>query len=87
MDDNPAASLVSQKGVHPAPAPAHIAALKERQNRAAVGRFEARKAVRQQADKLKDQGLFLELEDPAKIAERAARKEGRRRQVPISYRR
>lgn len=38
MDDNPAASLVSQKGVHPAPAPAHIAALKERQNRAAAGR-------------------------------------------------
>jgi V8-like Glu-specific endopeptidase len=82
MNDNPVASLVSERGIQRTPEIGYTAKLKEQQDRAAAARFEARKAVRQQADKLKDQGLFLELADPAKIAERAARKGGKAQASP-----
>lgn len=75
MNDNPVTSAVPAGGATPLAAQA--ASLKDRQGQAAARRFAERTAARQQADQLRQQGLFLELEQPAKIAERAARKAGR----------
>lgn len=56
---------------------ARLESLRARQVEAAAKRFEDRTAAREHADRLKQNGLFLAVDDPDRIAARAARKIGR----------
>jgi hypothetical protein len=58
-------------------AAALLASLRDRQAAAAQQRFAERRPEREHTDQLKQRGLFLAVDEPARIAERAARKIGK----------
>lgn len=75
MNDNPVVETASIGNILAA-GQSQTELLLNRQRMAAARRYEDRKAVREKGDRLKQQGLFFALDDPAQIAERAARKTG-----------
>lgn len=70
------AATGTMRGAPPAAA-APVESLRLQQVAAAAQRFAERRPEREQAEQLKQRGLFLAVDDPGQIAERAARRLGR----------
>jgi V8-like Glu-specific endopeptidase len=75
MNDVQFDTAVRNESVAASAAP--FASLRERQVQAAAKRFAERSREREEAERLKQRGLFLQLDSPGRIAERAARKKGK----------